>query len=204
MLSFRYALPGCLALLALISCSGSALAQTDGKPARPDSLSPRAAPDARVAFLPVALYTAQANMQEASDSSKAALATRVMTEKLRALLGKQLLAGDSVAQVDSSPEARATTGDQRCSVIVACARLVGKKLGAPWVVIAKVSKTSNLIWLLTGQLIHVPTGEIILDDSTELKGEPDAMVRAGSRIFAERVARTVRRGGVTTNFPNTP
>jgi hypothetical protein len=30
------------------------------------------------------------------------------------------------------------------------------------------------------------------------------MVRAGSRIFAERVARTVRRGGETTNFPNTP
>ena len=156
-------------------------------------------------LLPVALYTAQANLQEASDSSKSTLATRVMTEKLQALLGKQLVAGDSVALVDSSPEARATTGKQQpCNVIVACARLVGKKLGAPWVVMAKVSKTSNLIWLFTGQLIHVPTGKIILDDSTELKGEPDAMVRAGSRIFAERVARTVRRGGVTTNFPNRP
>jgi hypothetical protein len=50
----------------------------------------------------------------------------------------------------------------------------------------------------------VPTGAIILDDSTELKGETEGMVRAGSRIFAERVARTVRRGGRTTNFPNTP
>jgi hypothetical protein len=27
-------------------------------------------------------------------------------------------------------------------------------------------------------------------------------VRAGTRIFAERVARTVRDGGVANNFPN--
>ena len=91
--------------------------------------------------------------------------------------------------------------DVHKDVIVACARQVGKAVGSPWVVMGKVSKTSNLIWLFTGQLIHVPTGEIILDDSTELKGETEAMVRAGSRIFAERVARTVRRGGVATNFP---
>jgi hypothetical protein len=74
-------------------------------------------------------------------------------------------------------------------------------VGARWVVLAKVSKTSNLIWLLTGQLVHVPSGTIVLDDSTELKGDPEAMVRAGVRIFAERVARTVRAGGVTTDFP---
>jgi hypothetical protein len=117
-------------------------------------------------------------------------------------LGSQVLAGDRVAPVAASPKARATTGNQPCHVIVACARVVADSLRAPWVVIAKVSKTSNLIWLFTGQLIHAPTGEIILDDSTELKGEIQAMVRAGSRIFAERVARTVRRGGVATNFPN--
>jgi hypothetical protein len=51
-------------------------------------------------------------------------------------------------------------------------------------------------------LIRASTGEIVLDDSTELKGDPDEMVRVGTRIFAERVARTVRQGGVTTNFPN--
>lgn len=173
----------------------AAVAQTD-HPARLE------APSAPVVVLPVALYNAQANLQEASDSSRAALATEIMTGRLQALLGRQLVAGDRVASLDSSPEARSTTGKQPCNVIVACARLVASKLSSPWVVMAKVSKTSNLIWLFTGQLIHVPTGQIILDDSTELKGEPDAMVRAGSRIFAERVARTVRRGGVTSNFPN--
>jgi hypothetical protein len=173
-------------------------------PAQTDSPAPLAAPSAKVVVLPVALYNAQANVQEASDSAHAVLATQVLTGKLEELLGPQLLAGPPVARVAASPKALATTGGQPCNVIVACARAVANSLNAPWVVIAKVSKTSNLIWLFTGQLIHAPTGTIILDDSTELKGPPEGMVRAGSRIFAERVARTVRRGGVTTNFPTTP
>ena len=112
-----------------------------------------------------------------------------------------MLPSDRVAAVAASPEARALSGDQPCDVIVACARLVGSTLHAPWAVMAKVSKTSNLIWLFTGQLIQVSTGDILLDDSTELKGEPDRMVQAGARIFAERVARAVRQGGVVTDFP---
>jgi hypothetical protein len=195
-LSIRRALPAFLVLLAILG-GRDAPAQTD----RP---SPREAPNARVVVLPVALYNAQANVREASDSSWAALSTEVLTGKLQELLGPQLLAGNQVALVAASPKARATTGKQPCNVIVACARLVADSLKAPWVVMAKVSKTSNLIWLFTGQLIHTPTGTIVLDDSTELKGPPESMVRAGSRIFAERVTRTVRRGGVTTNFPNTP
>jgi len=162
----------------------------------------REAPSARVVVLPVALYNAQANVQEASDTSQAELSTQVLTAKLRELLADQLIAGERVAAVASSPAAMEAAARQPCNVIVSCVRQVAKALGAPWVVMAKVSKTSNLIWLFTGQLIHAPTGEIILDDSTELKGETAAMVRAGSRIFAERVARTVRRGGTVTNFPN--
>lgn len=165
---------------------------------------PREAPTALVVVLPVALYNAQANVQEASDTSQAELSTQVLTAKLQEQLGKQLIAGDRVAAAAASPEALAIAANQECNVIVSCARQVGKALGAPWVVIAKVSKTSNLIWLFTGQLIHVPTGEIILDDTTELKGEPAGMVRAGSRIFAERVARTVRAGGIANDFPNAP
>ena len=163
---------------------------------------PRELPTAPVAVLPVALYTAQANLQEPSDSTKAALATEVLLARLHDLLGKQLIPADRVTAVAVSPEARARSGDQACNVIVACARMVGDTLRAPWVVMAKVSKTSNLIWLFTGQLIRVWTGEILLDDSTELKGDPDQMVRVGTRIFAERVARTVRQGGRTTNFPS--
>lgn len=181
-----------LALLALVHTASDVLAQSNGA---------KAEPTAKVVVLPVALYNAQANQQEPSDTAQAHLSTQVLTGKLHELLGEQLISQQQVSRAASSEKAQATTGNQPCNVIVACARQVANSLQAPWVVIAKVSKTSNLIWLFTGQLIHAGTGEIVLDDSTELKGPPEAMVRAGSRIFAERVARAVRRGGVVTNFP---
>ena len=162
---------------------------------------PREPPGARVAALEVALYNAQANVQEQSDADKPKLATEVLHTTLAELLPGQLADSGAVRAAVRSKAAAVIAGGQACNVVLACARAVAKAVDAPWVVLAKVSKTSNLIWLLTAQLVHVPSGTIILDDSTELKGEPEAMVRAGARIFAERVARTVRAGGVTTNFP---
>ena len=156
---------------------------------------------ARVAALDVALYNAQANVQEPTDAEKAVLATSVLHATLAKLLPGRLADTAAVRAAAGSDSALAFTGGQACNVVVACARAVARAVDAPWVVLAKVSKTSNLIWLLTAQLVHVPSGTIVLDDSTELKGEPEAMVRAGTRIFAERAARTVRAGGVTTNFP---
>ena len=179
-----------------------ALTAPAGAAAQTASAHPLESPSAPVAALPVALYTAQANLQEVSDSGKSGLATQVLLGRLSEQLGPQLVPADTVLAVAGSPEARRLSGDQPCNVIVACARLVGKSVGARWAVMTKVSKTSNLIWLFTGQLIRVETGEIVLDDSTELKGDPEQMVRVGTRIFADRVARAVRNGGVVTNFPN--
>ena len=159
---------------------GAALAQA------PAPLAPRS-----VVALDVALYTAGANLQEASDSARAALATAVLRGRLAELLGPALADSAAVRRRARAPQIRKTAGDHPCNVIVACARSVGRDLGATWVVMAKVSKTSNLIWLLTGQLINVGSGKIVLDDSTELKGDPEPMIRAGVRIFAERVARAV-------------
>lgn len=180
----------------VLACLGS-------RPIRAQSveLSPGESPNARVATLEVALYNAQANVQEPSDAEKATLATGVLLATLGKLLPGQVADSAAVAAAAGSDTALSLAGGQPCNVIVACARAVGRAVDAPWVVLAKVSKTSNLIWLLTAQLVHVPSGSIVLDDSTELKGEPDAMVRAGARIFAERVARTIRAGGTTTNFP---
>ena len=163
--------------------------------------SPREPPGSIVAALDVALYNGQANVQEATDADKAVLATRVLHATLAKLLPSQLADPAAVETAARSDSALAIAGGHACNVIVACARSAAAMVGARWVVLAKVSKTSNLIWLLSAQLVHVPSGMFVLDDSTELKGEPEAMVRAGARIFAERVARTVRAGGVTTNFP---
>jgi hypothetical protein len=152
----------------------------------------------RVAVLEVALYNAGANVQEATDTAMALLSAQVLRGKLAELLGNAMSDSASVSKVATSDSAGTITGNKPCNVIVACARYVGRELGAEWAVMAKVSKTSNLIWLFTGQLINVRTGEILMDDSTELKGDPDPMVRAGTRIFAERVARTVKQEAVSS------
>lgn len=158
-------------------------------------------PSAPVAVLTAALYNDQANLKELTDSAKAQLATTVLRGRLMERLGAQVLPYPLVDSLAGSPAALQLTGGFSCSVRVACARSVAQQLGAPWVVLLKVSKTSNLIWLLSAQLIRAGTGEIILDDSTELKGDPEVMVRVGVRQFADRVARTVRQGGYATNFP---
>jgi hypothetical protein len=163
-------------------------------------------PGLEPAFAPVAvfnasLYNEQANVREATDSEQAALATEVVRTRLREQLGDQVLADAAVDSIERTPSSVALAGGVACNVRIACALDVGRSLGARWIVLTKVSKTSNLIWLLSGQLIRVATGEIVLDDSTELKGDPAVMVRIGTRIFADRIVRTVRDGGRTTNFP---
>ena len=150
-----------------------------------------------VAVLDAALYTAGANVREASDSDRAALGTAVLRGRLAELLGPALADSAAVARLASGPKVHALAGDHPCNVIVACARSVARDLGADWAVMTKLSKTSNLIWLQTGQLINARTGEIVLDDSTELKGDPEPMIRAGFRIFAERVARAVKQRAAT-------
>ncbi len=152
----------------------------------------------RVVLLDVALYNDGANVKEPSDTARATLSSQVLRGKLGELLGDALIDSASVHQVARSDSARAIAGNKPCNVILACARHVGNALGADWAVMAKVSKTSNLIWLFTGQLINVRTGEILMDDSIELKGDPEPMVRAGTRNFAERLARTVKQQVVST------
>jgi len=157
--------------------------------------------DAPVAVLPTALYNDQANTREASDSAKAGVGTSALRARLDSLLPGQVRPFAETDSAADAPTARELTGGPACGVKVACALAVARSQGAKWVVLSKVSKTSNLIWLLSAQLIRVADGTIILDDSTELKGEPESMIRVGMRIFADRVVRTVRAGGVVTNFP---
>ncbi|HEX3235028.1 MAG TPA: DUF2380 domain-containing protein [Gemmatimonadales bacterium] len=151
-------------------------------------------------MLEVALYTAGANLQQATDTAVARLATQALGDNVRALLGASVLDSGLVGRATRSDSARSITGGGKaCNVIMACARYVGRTLGANWVVMSKVSKTSNLIWLFTGQLVNVRTGKLVMDDSTELKGDPGPMVRAGTRIFAERVVRTIREQEALSN-----
>jgi len=183
-----------LLVLATMLCAPSLAAQ-----ASQEGLE---SPTARVAVLTAALYNDQANLREPSDSAQSAIATTVLRDRIAQDLGDQVIPYGVVDSLATSPEARRVSGTVACQVKVACAILVGKETGAGWVVMTKVSKTSNLIWLLSAQLIRVSTGDIVLDDSTELKGDPSVMVRIGARSFADRVTRTVKAGGYVTNFPS--
>jgi len=159
-------------------------------------------PDAAITVLTTALYTDQANVREPSDSTKSGMGTAVLRERLKEQLGVQIRPFGITDSIAASPEAMEITGQVPCSVNVACSLMVGRRQDARWVVMTKVSKTSNLIWVLSAQLIRVENGEIILDDSTELKGDPDVMIRIGMGIFADRVVRTIHDGGVANNFPS--
>jgi len=179
-------------LLGLLASPAAAGAQMAGHGQAP----------ATVAVLNAALYNEQANVIEPSDSAIAVVATEVLRSHLAARLPEGVLPASRVDSTASAPAALAATGGIPCNVKVSCARSVASALGANWVVMTKVAKTSNLIWLLSAQLIRVATGEIVLDDSTELKGAPEQMVRVGVRQFADRVTRALSNGGQATNYPD--
>ena len=112
-----------LALTLLLAVTGPAAAQQR-------SVSPPDRPDAPVAVLDVAMYNAQANFQEVTDSAKAALATGVLRRTLDSLLSTRLVDSTAVRAATRAPDALARAGGQPCGVIVACARFVGQAVGA--------------------------------------------------------------------------
>jgi TolB-like protein len=144
-----------------------------------------------VVMLNVAMYNKGANVKEATDSAKAVIATDKLRDTLSRFPGLQLVDPARVAAAEASGAAVTAAEGKPCNVIVACARAVGKALGARWVVMGKVSKTSNLIWLFSGELINVETGELVIDDDCELKGDPETMVPAGVGLFANRINKRV-------------
>jgi hypothetical protein len=150
--------------------------------------------DTTVVVLNTALYNKDANVRESTDSSRAVLATHELRARFATDLGSALIDPARVDAATTTPAADSASAGKPCNVIVACARAVAQALGARWVVMSKVSKTSNLIWLLSGQLIDARSGAIVIDDSTELKGDPGVMVPAGVKLFADRVTKRIRRG----------
>jgi uncharacterized protein YjbI with pentapeptide repeats len=75
-----------------------------------------------------------------------------------------------------------------------CRRALSQKLGAVWMVTAKLSKTSNLIWYLSGQLTEVASGRRLLDDEFELKGVADDIAKGGAHSLARRIVNAAGSG----------
>ncbi len=145
----------------------------------------------------MSLYDAGANVQEPTDSAKAVTATTKLRDTLARFPGLEVVDTARIAAAERSPAAVQAAAGEPCNVIVACAMAVGKVLGVKWVVMGKVSKTSNLIWLFSGELIDVDTGKLVLDDDSELKGDADVMVPAGVGLFANRIDKQIRSSTTT-------
>ncbi len=145
----------------------------------------------KVVMLNLAFYGKRANDLMPNDSAMAMTATGVMRAGLTNKPGITFVDSVAVAKTASGSKAMALVQDVPCNVVVACAREVGKELGADWVVMGKISKTSDLIWIFSGELINVASGKLVLDDSYELKGIASDMVPKGAEVFARRVAKKV-------------
>jgi len=142
-------------------------------------------------MLDLAFYGKRANDLFPGDTAMASTATSVMRKGLTGQPGITFVDSATVARTVDGPRAMAVVQDVPCNVVVACAREVGKELGAQWVLMGKISKTSDLIWIFSGELIDVASGKLVLDDSYELKGIASDMVPKGAEVFARRVAKRV-------------
>jgi uncharacterized protein YjbI with pentapeptide repeats len=138
-------------------------------------------PESLVLF-PVTFYGNGANSLESGDSLVARMADSILRGDLERTGRFRLIAPERVSQALSDTEARGT----ECTSLE-CRRGVSRKLGAAWMVTAKLSKTSNLIWYLSGQLTDVVTGRRLLDDEFELKGMAEDIARGGARSLARRI-----------------
>jgi hypothetical protein len=173
----------------LAMCAAALTIAVAGVRAQSGSTSPKA--QVKVAMLDLAFYGKRANDLFPGDTAMASTATTVMRKGLTGQPGILFFDSVTVAKTASGPKAMAVVQDVPCNVVVACAREVGQELGAKWVVMGKISKTSDLIWIFSGELIDVASGKLVLDDSYELKGIASDMVPKGAEVFARRVAKKV-------------
>ena len=125
-----------------------------------------------------------ANVLQPGDTAVVAAAT----SKLRATLG----ASEVVTIVDSTATATAVAQAEAdgnpCDN--ACALVVARRLGARWVAKGTISNLSNLVWLLSADLLDVTTGRAVLADSYEIKGEAARMAPGAAHMFAQRIEKT--------------
>ena len=154
-----------------------------------------ASPRPAIAVLNLQFDGRFANVLEPGDTAVAAAATSRLLETLKA--SDRLAVADStaVARSVAAREADGNPCDNPCAVAV------GRELGARWVVRGTVVKTSNLVWVLTAQLIDLRSNRLILSDSYELKGDARRMGPAGAHVLAQRVEKAAS-ASVATAAPS--
>jgi uncharacterized protein YjbI with pentapeptide repeats len=135
-----------------------------------------------LALYEVAFYGKGANSLERNDPQVAVMTDSILRSDLQKSGRFRLIPADRLSQA----LAGTVKSGAEC-LSLACRQAVSKKLGATWMATAKLSKTSNLIWYLSGQLVAVPSGRRLLDDEFELKGVAEDIAKGGAHSLARRI-----------------
>jgi uncharacterized protein YjbI with pentapeptide repeats len=136
----------------------------------------------RLVVFNLTFYGRGANSLEPGDAELAGTATGVLRKELKRYADFQLV--DSSLTLEAFAHAE-TAGP--CNTL-SCARQVARGLGAQWVATGRLSKTSNLIWYLFGNLVEVGSGKLLTDQELELKGRSREIVPQGAAILSRRLA----------------
>ena len=146
-----------------------------------------------LASFPVVFYGEGANSLEKNDPLVATMTDSILRSDLQASGRFVLLpAGRVTEALSDSTKARVDC------VSLDCRRALSRRLGAEWMVTAKLSKTSNLIWYLSGQLTDVPSGRRLLDDEFELKGIAEDIAKGGAHSLARRIVTAANKATAAT------
>ncbi len=126
-----------------------------------------------------------ANVLGPGDTAVVVAATSTLLETLRGSQVVALIDSATVAAAVATAEADGNPCDNPCALAV------GRRLGARWLAKGSISNLSGLVWRLGAELFDLTTGQPVLVDSYEIKGDPARMAPISAHMFAQRVERKV-------------
>jgi len=160
-------------LVGLVWSAGAALAAQGGA-GRP-----------AIAVINLRFDGAHANVLGPGDTAVVAAATSSLLATLRASEAVTLIDSATVAAAVSAAEADGNPCDNPCAIAVA------RRLEARWLAKGSISNLSGLVWQFAAELFDVTTGQPVLVDGYEIKGDPARMAPLGAHMFAQRVEKAV-------------
>ena len=143
------------------------------------------APRPAIAVINLRFDGEHANVLGPGDTAVVAAATSNLLATLRASETVTVVDSAVVAAAVARAEADGNACDNPCAIAVA------RRLGARWVAKGSISNLSGLVWQFGAELFDVTTGQPVLVDSYEIKGDPARMAPVGAHMFAQRVAKTM-------------
>jgi hypothetical protein len=126
-----------------------------------------------------------ANVLGPGDTAVVAAATSKLLETLRGSAVVTLIDSTTVAAAVAAAESGGNPCDNPCAVAVA------RRLGARWLAKGSISNLSGLVWRLGAELFDVTSGQPVIVDSYEIKGDPARMAPLSAHMFAQRVEKKV-------------